>query len=132
MRRVRYLSLDEVLLILEELRRAYPRDLIRVMNRGVIESSLYAVKYSGRGYRSFRARVSAKAGSLLYFIVSGHPLTDGNKRFASLLVRYFLLINGYDIDRALLTDLSLRIAEGRVSPEILYRVLYQHIIRVRE
>ena len=130
LRRVRYPTLDDVMVILRGLRRAYPKDLIRVMNRGAIESTLYAVRYAGNELRSFRARVSAKAATLLYLMVMNHPLIDGNKRFASILTRYFLILNGYDIDRVLLMRLSLEVAGGSIDPKSLYRVFYQHIIRV--
>jgi len=34
------------------------------------------------------------AATLFYEIVAGHPLTDGNKRLATLVLKAFLLRNG--------------------------------------
>lgn len=130
LRRVRYLTLNDVLIILEELRRAYPKDLIRVMNRGAIESALEAVRYARRGLRSFRARVAAKAASLLYFIVMSHPLTDGNKRFGHMVLWEFLRINGYGVSPAIIRDLTLGIASMRLRVEDVYYILYREMFRV--
>ena len=41
--------------------------------------------------------ISKKAACYLYFIISLHPFTDGNKRMGFVLMRTFLLTNGYDI-----------------------------------
>ena len=130
MRRVRYLTLNDVLIILEELRRAYPKDLIRVMNRGAIESTLYAVRYAGNELRSFRARVSAKAATLLYLMVMNHPLIDGNKRFAALTTKAFLRINGYRVPDNVLRDLTLGAALGKLGPQDVYNLLYRYVSRV--
>jgi len=128
-KRVRYLSLDDVYLIVEELRRAYLRDFIRVMNRGVIESALEAARYAGSGLRSFRARVAAKAATLLFLLVTSHPLTDGNKRFTHLVVEAFLEVNGYSIRPDVLEALILDAASLSVGPEGIYKVLYRSLFR---
>ncbi|MFX1254339.1 MAG: type II toxin-antitoxin system death-on-curing family toxin [Promethearchaeota archaeon] len=39
-----------------------------------------------------------KAAAYLYYFVTLHPFTDGNKRFGYVVTRIFLLVNGYDFN----------------------------------
>jgi len=130
-RRIRYLTLDDVLVIIEELRRTYPKDFIRVMNVGALEAALDTAAYAGYGLRQFRARVAAVAASLLSLIVLNHALTDGNKRLAYLVTKAFLEANGYRVSGALLRNLTIRVASLSIDVKGVYKVLYNNIVKVR-
>jgi death-on-curing protein len=47
---------------------------------------------------SYLEALAAKAGYLLYNIVTSHPFIDGNKRTAYGVADIFLRLNGYHID----------------------------------
>jgi death on curing protein len=59
------------------------------------------------------------AAALHFSLVSNHPFIDGNKRTAVLAALTFLGINGHSIGREhrVLLDLTLEVAEGRVSED---------------
>ena len=41
--------------------------------------------------------LTAKASALIESLISNHPFIDGNKRVGYVIMRYFLLMNGFDI-----------------------------------
>ncbi|RLB00848.1 MAG: type II toxin-antitoxin system death-on-curing family toxin [Deltaproteobacteria bacterium] len=41
--------------------------------------------------------IISKAAALCFFIVMGHPFTDGNKRVGHAAMEIFLVLNGYEI-----------------------------------
>ena len=63
--------------------------------------------------------VEEKAANLLYFIVKGHPFSDGNKRTGAFSFIWFLEKSGYPIERKItpetLTILTLFIAESNAD-----------------
>ncbi len=42
--------------------------------------------------------LTAKASALIESLISNHPFIDGNKRVGYVIMRYFLLTNGCDIN----------------------------------
>ena len=41
--------------------------------------------------------LTTKAAALIESLISNHPFLDGNKRVGYVIMRYFLLTNGFDI-----------------------------------
>lgn len=68
-------------------------------------------------------KISQLAASYAYGIAKNHPFLDGNKRTAYVVMRTFLLINGYDIkatqEEKYITFLNL--AEGTLSEDELVK-----------
>ena len=59
--------------------------------------------------------VPDKAAAYLYFCVTLHPFTDGNKRFGYAITRIFLLMNDYDFsaNKNALYDFVMNIAKEK-------------------
>ncbi len=110
------------------LRRLYPEDHI-VFIRSV-DDILAAAKWCRLRARSTRDRILWYAACLFYYFITGHPLSDGNKRCASLLMLWFLEKNGYEVIGDLYT-LALNIALGKTGLEETRRWLGRHVRRSR-
>ena len=110
------------------LRRLYPEDHIVFMRS--VDDILSAAKWCRLRAKSTRARILWYAACLFYYFITGHPLSDGNKRCASLLILWFLERNGYEVVGDLYT-LALNIALGKTSLEETCRWLGRHVRRSR-
>ena len=77
------------------------------------------------------ADISTLAAPLAYGIAKNHPFIDGNKRTALVVMRTFLLVNGFNIlatqQEKYLTFLKL--AEGRLSEEELTDWIREKLIK---
>ena len=87
-RRVRFLSLDEVLAIHERLVEQFggPPD---IRDLGLLESALY------RPQSGYYEDLVAMAAAMFESLLMNHPFVDGNKRVAFFAVDVFLRLNGY-------------------------------------
>jgi len=91
---IRFLTLSEVLLILEDQIRNYGGAYgIRDMN---LLSSAIHVPESTFGGKYLHETVPAMAAAYAYHLCQNHPFIDGNKRVALASSLVFLDINGYD------------------------------------
>ena len=108
------------------LKRLYPEDYI-VFIHGV-DDILSATKWCRLRAKSTRDRILWYAACLFYYFITSHPLSDGNKRCASLLLLWFLEKNGYEIIGDIYT-LALNIALNKTSLEETYQWLRRHIRR---
>jgi len=119
---IHYPTLKALLYAVERLRRAYPEDHIRVASRAALERALGSAK-TAAGYTpcSCMDKKVAAAAALFYEIVAGHPLTDGNKRLATLVLKAFLLKNG--LKRPVAYRAAIKVASGEWSLEDVYRWL---------
>jgi len=56
-----------------------------------------------------------KAAALIESLISNHPFLDGNKRIGYVLMRYFLLGNGFDISapQSEKFEFVIKIAQGK-------------------
>ena len=63
-----------------------------------------------------------KAAALIESLISNHPFIDGNKRTGYVLMRYFLLKNGFDIiaTQADKFEFVIKIARGQLNFEQIY------------
>ncbi|AEM38395.1 death-on-curing family protein [Pyrolobus fumarii 1A] len=122
---IRYPSVSLLLYIVEELCRHYPRDHIAVVSVDALESILESARYAARYTRSScRVKKIIAAATLFYEAITRHPLTDGNKRFAVVLLRAFLKANRVR-QPASAYEAAIRVARGEWSIEDLIEWL-QH------
>ena len=106
-----YPTMKALLYAVEKLRTRYPEDYIRIVSRTalerVIESAKTAAHYT---HGSCTARKVAAAAALFYEIIAGHPLTDGNKRLATLMLKAFLIKNR--LRRPIAYNAAIKVARG--------------------
>ena len=88
---MRYLGLEDLLAIAEDLGVASVRDL------GLLDSAAHRPQSSLYGREAYPG-IHLKAAVLLESIVRNHPLIDGNKRLGWLSTVVFLGLNGLDLD----------------------------------
>lgn len=73
------------------------------------------------------------AAAYAFGITKNHPFLDGNKRTAYVVMRTFLLINGYDIEATqeekYLTFIAL--AEGELSEEKLFEWVKEKLVLIK-
>lgn len=114
MKALRFLTLDEILLIhADQIRRYGGTHGVRDM--GLLRSALGmpAATFGGTYLHSTLAEMAA---AYLYHIGQNDPFLDGNKRVALAAALVFLWLNGQhlDADEDELTDLVMGIASGRI------------------
>jgi death-on-curing protein len=88
--KVRYLTVEEALLLCELLGDLKVRDL------GLLDSALHRPRAAYAGQEAYPT-VPLKAAALLHSVAKNHPLFDGNKRLAWMTCDVFLELNGYDV-----------------------------------
>ncbi|KQQ22887.1 type II toxin-antitoxin system death-on-curing family toxin [Rathayibacter caricis DSM 15933] len=109
---MRYLGLEDLLAIAEDLGVASVRDL------GLLDSAAHRPQSSLYGREAYPG-IHLKAAVLLESIVRNHPLVDGNKRLGWLSAVVFLGLNGLDLDAPddEAYDLVIGVATGAVPAE---------------
>lgn len=90
-RMIEYLTLEDALLLIEDLAVGPVRDL------GLLDSALHRPAATLWG-RDAYATIDEKAAALLDSMVRNRPLVDGNKRLGWLATLVFLDINGHWIE----------------------------------
>ena len=88
---VEYLTLEDVLSLIEDLAVGPVRDL------GLLDSALHRPATMLWGHDAY-ATIDEKAAALLDSLVRNHPLVDGNKRLGWLAALVFLDINGHWVE----------------------------------
>ena len=88
---VRYLTLEDLLTLVDDLRVGPVRDL------GLLESAAHRPKTTLWGAEAYDG-LDLKAVALLESIVRNHTLLDGNKRLGWLAIVVFFGLNGVDLD----------------------------------
>jgi len=104
----------------------YPGDAIEWKGGGR-EQVLQAVAAARWAFRAAAGRGCLAAGlaaaaTLFYEIVTLHPLVDGNKRLATLMLDAFLIVNGLPRPGEMACA-ALRVAGGEWGREEVYRWL---------
>lgn len=114
--------MSALLYAVEKLRKSYPEDHIRVVSNGVLERAIEFAKAAAHYTQgSCTDKKLAAAAALFYEIIAGHPLTDGNKRLATLVLKAFLLKNG--LKRPIVYGVAIRVARGEWGFEEIYNWL---------
>jgi death on curing protein len=105
-----YLSLEDLLTIIERYRLQAVRDL------GLLDSAAHRPQTSLFGDDAYPS-IDEKAAVLLESIVRNHPLIDGNKRLGWIATVMFLELNGLFVDAPLddAYDLVIAVATGEMS-----------------
>jgi len=93
---IRFLTLSEVLLILEDQIRNYG-GIYGVRDINLLSSALYMPESSYDG-NYLHETVPAMAAAYAFHICQNHPFMDGNKRVALASSLVFLDINGYELN----------------------------------
>lgn len=88
---VRYLTLEDLLTLVDDLRVGPVRDL------GLLESAAHRPTTTLWGAEAYDG-LDLKAAALLESIVRNHTLPDGNKRLGWLAIVVFFGLNGVDLD----------------------------------
>lgn len=112
---VRYLTVEDVYRIHDEIIEEDEGSTPGVVNEGNIEYALEFIRHGDSGQES--ETVHEKAAHLMRLIASGHGFADGNKRTALNATETFLALNGHSFDygdevRVLLRDFA---TEGEVD-----------------
>ncbi|MCM6761017.1 Fic family protein [Rathayibacter sp. ZW T2_19] len=109
---MRYLGLEDLLAIAEDLGVASVRDL------GLLDSAAHRPQSSLYGREAYPG-IHLKAAVLLESIVRNQPLVDGNKRLGWLSTGVFLGLDGLDLDAPddEAYDLVIGVATGGVVAE---------------
>jgi death-on-curing protein len=95
-----------------------------VRDRGLLESALAQPRATFDGEFVHEDLISM-AAAYLFHVVQNHPFVDGNKRTGLLAALVFLDLNGISIthDSPGLYELTLSVAEGRLSKDVVARTL---------
>ncbi|TDP79715.1 death-on-curing protein [Brachybacterium sp. AG952] len=88
---VRYLTLEDLLTLVDDLRVGPVRDL------GLLESAAHRPTTTLWGAEAYDG-LDLKAAALLESLVRNHTLLDGNKRLGWLAIVVFFGLNGVDLD----------------------------------
>jgi len=103
----------------------YPNDLIRWKGGGreQVEQAIVAAQWAFQPKPCY-ARKLAAAAALFYEIIMLHPLTDGNKRLATLMLGAFLALNKLPLPRpGTVYPVALRVASREWGQEDVYHWL---------
>ncbi len=127
--RIRYPSLRSIERAVEKLRQLYPDDPIQWKGggRGQAEQAVEAARWAfhfSRGQPCY-ARKLAAAAALFHELITLHPLVDGNKRLAAVMLWAFLRVNRMPRPKRI-AEAALRVAGGEWGRE----EVYQWLLRV--
>ena len=124
--KIRYPTLRLVERAVEKLKEVYPRDLIRWKGGGMdqvgqaIAAARWAFQFSKD--QPCYSRQLAAAAAFFYELVMLHPLTDGNKRLASVMLWAFLRVNRLPRPKRI-AEAALKVASGEWGQEDVYQWL---------
>ena len=93
---IKFLTLSEVLLILEDQIRNYG-GAYGVRDLNLLSSAIYMPESSFDG-KYLHESIPAMASAYAYHLCQNHPFIDGNKRVALASSLVFLDINGYEFN----------------------------------
>ena len=118
---IKFLTLSEVLLILEDQIRNYG-GIYGVRDINLLSSAIYMPE-SSFGGKYLHKTVPAMAASYAFHICQNHPFIDGNKRVALACSLVFLDINEYEFnckDEKLYNEI-MNVAKGEIKKEELIK-----------
>ena len=127
---IKFLTLSEVLLILENQIRNYGGKYgVRDIN--LLSSAIYMPESSfDRKY--LHETIPSMAAAYAYHLCQNHPFIDGNKRVALASSLVFLEINGYEFnckDEILYNEI-MNVAKGEVKKEELIKFYEKYSIKL--
>ena len=100
-----------------------------VKDPGLLESALARPKTSIFGEDAYPT-LSLKAAALMDSVIRNHPMIDGNKSTAWLLMVSFLVINGkeHNMPTRVSFNLTLGLTEGRLQLHEVAEVIEKHLV----
>jgi death-on-curing protein len=116
---IKFLTVSEVLLILEDQIRNYG-GAYGVRDLNLLSSALY-MPQSSFGGEYLHKTIPAMAAAYAFHICQNHPFIDGNKRLALASSLVFLDINGFTFnctDEVLYAEI-MEVAKGEIKKEAL-------------
>ena len=114
---IKFLTLSEVLLILEDQIRNYG-GTYGVRDINLLSSAIYMPESSFDG-KYLHKTIPAMAAAYAFHICQNHPFIDGNKRVALASSLVFLDINGYEFnckDETLYNEI-MNVAKGEIKKD---------------
>lgn len=122
-----FLSVDVVLRIHQRVIEEFGGDP-GLRDRGLLESAV-AMPQSTFAGNYLHVELADKAAAYHFHLCSNHPFVDGNKRTAVAAAEVFLLANGLELGASddELEDITLRVAEGRLSKERVIEFFKTHV-----
>jgi death-on-curing protein len=126
MRMVKFLTLSEVLLILDDQINNYG-GLFGIRDINLLSSAIYMPE-SSFGGKYLHETIPAMAAAYAFHICQNHPFIDGNKRVALASSLVFLDINGYEFDCKddILYNIIMDVAKGEVKKEEMIKFYEKH------
>jgi death-on-curing protein len=123
---IKFLTLSEVLLILEDQIRNYG-GIYGVRDRNLLSSAIYMPESSFDG-KYLHETVPAMAAAYTFHICQNHPFIDGNKRVALASSLVFLDINGHELNckNETLYNKVMDVAKGEIKKEELIKFYEKH------
>jgi len=114
---IKFLTLSEVLLILEDQIRNYG-GAYGVRDLNLLSSAIYMPESSFDG-KYLHESIPAMAAAYTYHLCQNHPFIDGNKRVALASSLVFLDINGYEFNckEEILYNEIMNVAKGEVKKD---------------
>jgi death-on-curing protein len=118
---IKFLTLSEVLMILEDQIRNYG-GVYGVRDINLLSSAVYMPESSFDG-KYLHETIPAMAAAYTYHICQNHPFLDGNKRVALASSLVFLDINGYEFNckNEILYNKIMDVAKGEVKKDELIK-----------
>jgi death-on-curing protein len=123
---IKFLTLSEVLLILEDQIRNYG-GIYGVRDTNLLSSAIYMPE-STFGGQYLHETIPAMAAAYAFHICQNHPFIDGNKRVALASSLVFLDINEYEFicKNEILYNEIMDIAKGKIGKEELIIFYEKH------
>ena len=128
---IKFLTLSEVLLILEDQIRNYG-GIYGVRDINLLSSAIYMPESAFDG-KYLHETIPAMAAAYAFHICQNHPFLDGNKRVALASSLVFLDINGYEFNckNETLYNKIMDIAKGKINKEEVIIFYEKHSITSR-
>ena len=125
---IKFLTLSEVLLILEDQIRNYG-GTYGVRDLNLLSSVIYMPESTFNG-KYLHKSIPAMSAAYAYHICQNHPFIDGNKRTALACSLVFLDINGYEFNcgEEKLYNEVMNVAKGQTRKEELVKFYEKHTI----
>jgi len=126
---IKFLTLSEVLLILEDQMRNYGGKYgVRDIN--LLSSAIYMPESSFDG-KYLHETIPSMAAAYAFHLCQNHPFLDGNKRVALASALVFLEINGYEFSckDEILYNQIMDVAKGETKKEELIKFFEKYSIK---
>ena len=117
MKTIKFLTLSEVLLILDDQIKNYG-GIYGIRDINLLSSAIYMPESSFEG-KYLHETIPAMAAAYAFHICQNHPFIDGNKRAALASSLVFLDINGYELNckNETLYNKIMNVAKGETKKE---------------